>query len=113
MIWEAYKKPSCMYHVTPSSNVQSILKNGLLPKTGDNSSTYGEKEDKIYLFPTEEDASDALSNWLGDQYEDDDIEFSLLQVNVSGLPLESEVEYEYYTRSAISPDKIKVLKTNY
>ena len=112
LIWEAYEKSSYMYHVTPLSNIQSIMENGLNPKMGHNSSAYGEKEERVYLFPTEDHAADALMNWLGDQY-DDDVEFALLRVDVSGMSLESEAEYEYYTRSAISPDRIKVLNTNY
>lgn len=113
MIWEAYNKTSYMYHVTPSSNVESILKNGLVPSTGSNSQTYGEEQDSVYLFPTADDAADALSNWLGDQYEDEDISFSLLQVDVTGLALKSETEWEYYTESVISPDRIKVAKTDF
>ena len=113
LIWEAYNKSSYMYHVTPTTNVESILKDGLTPSKGSNSQTYGEEQDSVYLFPTPEDAADALGNWLGDQYEDEDISFSLLQVDVRGLPLKSETEWEYYTHSVISPDRIKVVKTDF
>ena len=102
-----------MYHVTPSSNVKSILKNGLTPSKGSNSQDYGEEQDSVYLFPTIEDAEDALGNWLGDQYEDEDISFSLLKVNVTGLPLKSETEWEYYTTSIISANRIEVEKNNF
>ena len=113
LIWEAYSKSNYMYHVTPAENIKHILKDGLVPTKGSNSQTYGEEQDNVYLFPTIEDAEDALGNWLGDQYEDEDISFSLLQVDVTGLPLKSETEWEYYTQSVISPDRIKLIKNDF
>ena len=95
------------YHVTPAKNVKWIMEEGLTPSTGSASSSYGETEERVYLFPTMDDVQDAVSNWLGDQYEDDIM--ALLQVDASGINLKSDVEWEYYTNQMIPPNKIKIL----
>jgi hypothetical protein len=101
------KPDNICYHVTPAKNVKWIMQDGLIPSIGSASSSYGESEERTYLFPTVDDAEDAVSNWLGDQYEDDIL--ALLQVDTSGLKLRSDVAWEYYTNQAISPTKIKIL----
>lgn len=95
------------YHVTPAKNVKWIMEEGLLPSTGSASSSYGETEERVYLFPSLIDAQDAVNNWLGDQHEDDIL--ALLQVDATGINLESDVEWEYYTNQIIPPNKIKIL----
>jgi hypothetical protein len=96
-----------MYHVTPAKNVKWIMQDGLQPSIGTASSSYGESEERLYLFPTINDAEDAVNNWLGDQYEDEIL--ALLQVTITGIELKSDVEWEYYTNQPIPPDRIKVL----
>lgn len=99
------------YHVTPAKNVRWIMKDGLVPQIGPASSTYGESEKRLYLFPSKDDADDATMNWLGDQYEDEIL--ALLQVDITGIPLKKDVDWEYYTDTPISSDRIKVLSTDY
>jgi hypothetical protein len=111
-IFEVTSTPKYMYHVTPKKNLRFIKKEGLVPQTGANSALYGETENKIYLFPSIDDAENAVMNWLGDLY-DEDIALALLQVDVSGIELGSEVGYEQYTLSSIPPDRIKVLSTDF
>jgi len=95
------------YHVTPAKNVKWIMEEGLTPSTGSTSSSYGETEERVYLFPSLIDAQDAVNNWLGDQYENDIL--ALLQVDASDINLKSDVEWEYYTNQIIPPNKIKIL----
>lgn len=95
------------FHVTPAKNVKWIMQDGLVPGIGSASSSYGESEERLYLFPTKIDAEDAAMNWLGDQYEGDIL--ALLQVDITGIPVKKDVDWEYYTDSTITPDKIKVV----
>lgn len=60
----------CFFHVTPMENVQNIMERGLVPQIGERSSAQGEEAPAIYLFPTRDDMDNALSNWLGEWFED-------------------------------------------
>ena len=95
------------YHITPAKNVKWIMKGGLTPNTGSASSSYGETEERVYLFSSLTDAQDAVNNWLGDQYEEDIL--ALLEVDASGIDLKSDVEWEFYTNQTIPPNRIKIL----
>lgn len=95
------------FHVTPAKNVKWIMQDGLVPQIGSASSSYGEEEERLYLFPTKTDAEDAVMNWLGDQYESEIL--ALLQVDITGISIKKDVDWEYYTNESISPDRIKVL----
>ena len=99
------------YHVTPAKNVKWIMQDGLVPSIGSASSSYGEEEERIYLFPSKIDAEDAAMNWLGDQYESEIL--ALLQVDITGIPVKKDVDWEYYTNSVIPPERIKVLSTDF
>lgn len=95
-----------VYHVTPTRNLPSIRKLGLIPRIGPNSRQLGETQPLIYLFPTRVDVNDALMNWLGDQYDDDE-PLSLLTLNVpSSLLSKSTVDYELISTHIINPKYI-------
>ena len=97
-----------MYHVTPTKNLRSIMKNGLRPQIGDRSAKLHGEENGIFLFPTLDDVEDAVSNWLGDEFDEDE-DLTLLAIDVSGLPLvDSNAGYEKIAKTAISPDRISV-----
>ena len=97
-----------MYHVTPTKNLRSIMKNGLRPQIGDRSVKLHGEENGIFLFPTLDDVEDAVSNWLGDEFDEDE-DLTLLAIDVSGLPLvDSNAGYEKIAKTAISPDRISV-----
>lgn len=95
------------YHITPAKNVRLIMKKGLLPKIGRASLSFGETEERVYLFPSLIAAEDAVNNWLGNQEED--ISLALLRVDASGIDLKSDVEWEFYTDQKIPPNRIKIL----
>ena len=97
-----------MYHVTPTKNLRSIMKNGLRPQIGDRSVKLHGEENGIFLFPTLDDVEDAVSNWLGDEFDEDE-DLTLLAIDVSGLPLvDSNAGYEKIAKTSISPDRISV-----
>lgn len=100
------------YHVSSSKNRTEILKKGLIPKIGKNSKTYGESAPAIYLFASIEDAKDAVMNWLGDEFDDNDI-LDLYEIN---LPADFHVEheaFEYRTTDSIPPHYIKLITTDF
>lgn len=102
------------YHVSPTRNADSILSKGLNPSIGDRSSTYEELNNAIYLFGSEDDAEDAVMNWLGDEFDDEE-QLALFQVTLpSDWPIEHEEhEFEYRSKQPIPPNLIKLLNANY
>jgi hypothetical protein len=93
------------YHVTLAENVQAIVLNGLRPMIGERSAELGEKEERIYLFPTKPDCETALSNWLGEQF-DEDQKLVILEIDISGIALTSDAGFEISCNSTIMPDRI-------
>ena len=110
-IFEVLDKQIIAYHVTPKRNLKYIMKEGLTPQIESNSSSYGETEERLYFFPTVVDAEDAAMNWLGDQYEDEIL--ALLEVDITGISMKKDVEWELYTNQPISPERIKVINTDF
>lgn len=99
-------KSSVVYHVTPTKNLPSIMKNGLIPQIGNRSSQIDGEEEGIYIFPSLEDLEDA--HWLGDEFDEDE-ELSVLEIDVSGIPLvDSTVGFEKIIKVPVSPDRISV-----
>ena len=97
-------------HVTSPSRIKSILKTGLEPRVGVLSEQAGEMPG-IFMFPSWEAMNDA--NWLFDEgvwpYED---EPALLCVDVSGIALDCDVDYEVICRTTIAKERIRVLTVN-
>ena len=84
----------CFFHVTPMENVQNIMEHGLVPQIGERSGAQGEETPAIYLFPTRDDMDNALSNWLGEWFEDaygPDAELAVIKVS---LPKDVYVHYD-------------------
>lgn len=95
------------YHVTPAENLNGILQAGLEPRIGERSAELGEKVPRVYMFPDLESYEAALSGWLGDCFEDNPEDGLLvLQVDVAGLKLRSEIEYELTCTDVIEPSRI-------
>lgn len=69
----------------------------------------GESENAIYLFPSIEDMENALSNWLGELFEDEDV-LVALEIDTTELNIiQSEAEYEILCFETIVPSRIKTL----
>ena len=98
------------YHVTPTVNIPRILEQGLLPQTGDRALLMNEDEDAIYMFPSREDVDNALMNWLGDEFEEDE-PLSLLEIELPpGMEATpTTVQWEWAVYEPIPPEYIKDL----
>lgn len=100
---------SIAYHVTPTRNLRSIMKNGLRPQVGDRSAQLDGEVEGIFLFTSLDDVETAVSSWLGDEFDEDE-ELSLLAVDITGLEdnIVQGADYETIVNTTISPDRIKV-----
>jgi len=87
------------------------MRRGLNAAVGNRSREAGESPG-IFLFTSKEAAHDAVCNWLGDYFEEDE-PLCLLEINAEGLSLSVTADYERVSRQTISPDRIKVLNTDY
>lgn len=106
------KNAKFVYHVTPTQNLRSVMKNGLVPNIGDRSSKIAGEQSGIYLFPSVEAAEDAVMNWLGDEFDEDE-PLTLLKVNIDGLEkyIRQGADYELIVNTAIEPNRIHKLDT--
>ena len=101
------------YHVTDINNLNSILSNGLEPKIGERSGELNcdgkplEIVKRVYMFPDKDSLENALYNWLGEAFEEiEGIELVILKIDITGLDLESDVEYELASREVILAERI-------
>jgi hypothetical protein len=94
-----------LYHITPKRNVPSILKHGLTPKKENNirfSTT------AVFLFDNKTTMEDALMNWLGDKFPENE-PLSLITINPTGLnikPSDKSTGYEVLSYDVIPPQNI-------
>lgn len=89
------------YHVTKATNLDSILKTGLMPQVPKDFAD----EKAVYLFPSTEAAWDSFDQWLGDRFEEED-ELLLLTVDITGLQTRQIVEWELMVFETIEPRRI-------
>lgn len=94
------------YHVTEAENIPSIISDGLVPSIGARSKELGETREVIYFFPTEEDMNNALSNWLGEEFED--VEIAILTVESDSI-VRGDAPYEHVSATVIVPECITVV----
>lgn len=92
-----------LYHVTTLQAVSSIIENGLVPTIGPRSAKLNEPRAAIYLFPTLEHVEEALSNWLGDEFDDED-ELAVIEIDREAVVPDTEFEVIVY--DAICPSEI-------
>ena len=102
--WRQYLTES-YYHITRSENVPLIMKGGLTPSKPDDM----QDVEGVYLFKSVTDAEDALMNWLGDRFDEDE-PLTLLKVDPRGV---GEVDsscagFEVTSVSKIDPQFISV-----
>jgi hypothetical protein len=98
-----------VFHVTLRKNVDSILISGLEPRIGKFSSKLGENIPRVYLFPAAIDMENALMNWLGEELEEEygeDCDVIILKIDVGGLHLARDAEYELVCTEIIPPHRI-------
>ncbi|PPC84684.1 MAG: hypothetical protein CTY38_01155 [Methylotenera sp.] len=97
------------FHVTPLTNVQSILADGLIPQIGERSQLLGETKPSIYLFSSAEALEGACLNWLEDCF-DDEAKLTLFAVDLpEDHVLQSTVGYEATVDSVIPVHYLSIL----
>ncbi len=104
--WLSLFENRTFFHVTPSENVESILSGGLVPRTGARSEKLGDHG--IFLFRSAEDAEDAVMNWMGDEFGEDE-PLTLLRVVLSDGAETSEEAFEVVCHEPIPANQIEVL----
>lgn len=72
------------YHVTTQEAINSIQKEGLCPRIGPRSTLVNEPYPRVYFFINQQDAEDAISNWLGELIDEDEKIF-VLKVDLNGI----------------------------
>ena len=97
-----------VYHVTPTKNLKSISKQGLVPAKGDRTNKIQGEKVGIYVFPDQDSAENAVMNWLGDEFDEDE-PLTMLQIDVSGLEkyISKGADYELIVGTTIEPKRIK------
>jgi len=94
------------YHVALRKHLTSILQLGLTPRTEANAARYGEQGDAVYCFTSMASCEDALMNWLGEIFEEDE-SLIILTVRIDGLKTRPvEVEWEVAILETVSPERI-------
>jgi hypothetical protein len=98
-----------IFHVSPSGNIDSILKNGLTPLIGPRAEELGESEPAIYLFPDLASVDTALWNWMGDCFDEDEV-LALFEVTVpTELAVVEPGQFEVVIRETIPAKFITLL----
>ena len=92
-----------LYHVTTLASLPAILQEGIEPSIGPRSARINEITPAIYLFPTVDHVADALGNWLGDEFEDED---ELVVLEVEGDVPETPGSFEVVRYERIDPAEI-------
>jgi hypothetical protein len=99
---------SVAYHITTEENAVEILKYGLEPRNDRNVDFYDNS--RAYLITDTKDITE-VRGWIESNLDDEglyDEQLTLLQIDVTGLPLQYGNGF-YYTTKTISPDRIKDL----
>jgi len=102
--------PDVVYHVTPAENLNQIMSQGLIPQKGERSRKILDEKPAIYCFPDKNSMEDAVMNWLGDEFDEDEA-LALLEIDTTGLKghVTDGAEYEVAITSAIPVQNIRVL----
>lgn len=109
-------KPNRYFHITPKDNLDSILSDGLIAQIGERSLEIGERQNAVFLFPNFEEMNNALYNWFGEVFEDEDVDLIILQIDLpDDFPVYREVDsngndfYEAHCSCDISKDFITAI----
>lgn len=98
------------FHVTPESNLAEIVARGLIPAVGPRSSAASEAVPALCFFASPEALEDAMGGWLDGAFDDDE-KLCVLEVDLSGIPLnDSSAAYEKVALVAVPPDRIRSVK---
>ena len=83
-----------VYHITPDANLPNIRDEGLQPMLGPNSQQIGETVPAIHVFTNKEAMEEALMNWDAMDWSNEDIELSLITLNVPVMMVQPATNYQ-------------------
>jgi hypothetical protein len=98
------------YHVTTKDKLKSIKKKGeITPSIPDDCDDI----EGVYLFTSKVHVENAVMNWLGDRFEDDD-ELVLLTIDLENVDIQysSNVDWEIYSKQPIPYNAIIKIERN-
>ena len=99
LISENLAPEGVVYHVTRKRNLPTIKKYGILPS--DKFVGMTDFGAVVFLFNKKEDMEDAMMNWMGDRFSDDE-ELVLLTINPKNIDLfPSDAGFEVITDQII------------
>ena len=109
MYESASSLPKVLYHVTPAKNLPSILRHGLTPNVGSRAAKIYGEQSGIFCFPDKVSVEDAMMNWLGDQFDENET-LALLAIDSTRLTgkYTPGAEYEVVITSPIPVGNIRV-----
>lgn len=93
-----------VFHVTPKANLDSILKDGLMPQVGDRASEMSEAKPAVYCFSGAAECENGLTNWLGEQFDEDEA-LLILELDITDLTVECGPEWEVRVLQTIEPGR--------
>ncbi len=92
-----------VWHVTPTRNVFGILEEGVKPNVGERSQALGEDTPRVYVFTDPMALEDALSNWLGEAFDEEDaLSILLLEVAAERVVVPQDL-FEAYIMETVAP----------
>ena len=101
-----------LFHVTSRENLPNILKDGLTPRLGERASACGESVPAVFVFVDRPSCEDALSSWLGDAFDENDV-LAVLELDHTPTTFRQDVDYELAILEPISAQAIvEVLDEN-
>ena len=94
-----------LFHVTLSSALPAILKEGLLPLIGPRAEQLGEVAPAVYCFGDREAVEDGLMGWMAESFEEEEI--LILEIDAEGLAIEKNPEdFEFRILTCVAPTRI-------
>lgn len=101
-----------VWHITTAESLAAIQLEGLVPAIGPRSQACGETDAAIYFFDSPEDIANAMDNWLGESF-DDDQQIALLEVDLpQGICVAEGAGFEVVVLDPIPASAIRVLSAD-
>ena len=99
-----YDSQDFFWHVTTVDALPSILQDGLQPQIGPRSEELGESVAQVYMFGSREDMDNALSNWLGESLEDEELAIIAIARKDAPSATHQEGQFEWLSTQAIGQE---------
>lgn len=98
-----------LWHVTTRKALPSILKEGLVPAKGARATKLGEPHARIFCFTSGTALKDALTNWLGEELEEQDLVVLEIESSLSEMKNAESIGWEVALTKPVAPSRIRVL----